>query len=60
MIHQLHQHNGWIPNLLLPILPIFVITIVAWIIAKYLEPITRKLIKQLLSYKLVNLRQKLD
>ena len=60
MIYQLHQHNGWIPNLLLPILPIFVITIVAWIIAKYLEPITRKLIKQMLSYKSVTLGQKIE
>ena len=60
MINQLHDAHPTVPGYLLPILPTIIVTIVAWIIAKYLEPITRKLIKQLLSYKLVNLRQKLN
>ncbi len=60
MINQIHDAYPTVPSYLLPILPTIAVTIVAWLIAKFLEPITRKLIKQLLSYKLVNLRQKLD
>lgn len=60
MINQIHDAYPTVPSYLLPIFPTIVVTIVAWLIAKFLEPITRKLIKQLLSYKLVNLRQKLD
>ncbi|MBC7756086.1 MAG: acyltransferase [Bdellovibrio sp.] len=60
MINQIHNQFTYMLGYLLPILPIIVVIIVAWLIAKFLEPITKKLIKQLLSYKLVNLRQKLD
>lgn len=60
MINQLHDHYPDVPNYLLPILPTIVVTIMAWIIARYLEPMTRKLIKQAWSFKTVNLSQKLD
>ena len=60
MINQLHDAYPAVPAFLLPVLPIIVVVIVAWIIAKYLEPQTRKLINQVLMYKVVNLSQKLD
>ena len=60
MINQIHDAYPTVPGYLLPILPTIVVTIVAWNIAKYLEPLTRKLIKQAFSFKSVNLHQKLD
>ena len=47
MIYQLHQYQGWISNLLLPILPIFVVAFVAWVIAHYFEPVLRIGIKRI-------------
>jgi peptidoglycan/LPS O-acetylase OafA/YrhL len=60
MINQIHDAYPTVPGYLLPIVPTIIVTIVAWIIAKYLEPMTRKLIKQALSFKTVNLSRKLD
>jgi peptidoglycan/LPS O-acetylase OafA/YrhL len=60
MINQLHNFNAEIPSYALPILPVALDIVVAWLIAKYFEPMTRKAIKQLLSFKTVNLSQKLD
>jgi peptidoglycan/LPS O-acetylase OafA/YrhL len=60
MINQIHNFNAEIPSFSLPILPIALIILVAWLIAKYLEPQARKWIKQLLSYKLLSFKQKLD
>ena len=60
MINQIHDAYPTVPGYLLPILPTIVMTIVAWIIAKYLEPIARKLIKQMLSYKSVTLDQNIE
>ena len=60
MIIQLHDAYPNVPGYLLPILPTIVVTIVAWIIAQYLEPMVRKAIKQLLSFKTAQLNQKLD
>jgi peptidoglycan/LPS O-acetylase OafA/YrhL len=60
MINQLHQLNAAIPGYALAILPILIIVLVSWIIAKYLEPRTRTWIKRLFSVKSVNLSQKLD
>ena len=60
MINQTHDAYPTVLGYLLPILPTIVVAIVAWIIAKYLEPLTRKLIKQAFSFKSVNLQQKLD
>ena len=60
MINWLSQSYSTKLGYLLPIVPIIIVSAVAWIIAQYLEPITRKLIKQALSFKTVNLSQKLD
>ena len=60
MINQLHDTYPNVPSYLLPVLPTIVVTIVAWVIAQYLEPMTRKGIKQLLSFKAAQLNQKLD
>lgn len=48
MIIQLHNQYDWIPMFLLPLLPISGIIFVAWIIARYLEPVVRQFIKNLL------------
>ncbi len=45
MIVQLHHSFNWIPGILLPVLPILGIILVSWLIARYLEPSLRKLIK---------------
>ena len=47
-IFQLHQNQGCIPNLLLPILPIFLVAFMAWVIARYLEPVLKIVIKIIL------------
>jgi peptidoglycan/LPS O-acetylase OafA/YrhL len=60
MINQIHDTYPTVPGYLLPIVPTIIVTVVAWIIAKYLEPLTRKYIKQALAFNSVNLRQKLD
>lgn len=60
MINQLHNFNTEIPSYALPILPVVLEILVAWLIAKYCEPLARKWIKQLLSTKLLNYKQKLD
>ena len=60
MINQIHDAYPIAPGYLLPVLPTIVMIVVAWIIAKYLEPITRKLIKHMLSYKSVTLGQKIE
>ncbi len=60
MINQIHDAYPTMPSYLLPIVPTVIITIVAWLIARYLEPMTRKFIKQAFSFKAVNLSQKLD
>jgi peptidoglycan/LPS O-acetylase OafA/YrhL len=46
MINQLNQRYDWIPNLLLPILPILLIIFIAWVIARHLEPAFRAVIKK--------------
>lgn len=60
MINQLHNLNVTIPSYLLPIAPFIIIIVVAWIIARHIEPEARKRIKQILSFKSVSLSQKLD
>lgn len=45
MIRQLEQLMPWIPHWMLPILPILFLILVAWLIATYLEPQVRGLIK---------------
>jgi peptidoglycan/LPS O-acetylase OafA/YrhL len=51
MVVQLHQAAAWMPMYLLPILPIFVVVLIAWVIARYLEPNLRMLIKRFLKNK---------
>lgn len=48
MIVQLHNQYDWMPLFLLPLLPILGLIFVAWIIARYLEPVVRQIIKNLL------------
>ena len=48
MIVQLHNQYDWMPLFLLPLLPILGLIFVAWIIARYLEPVVRQFIKNLL------------
>lgn len=55
MINQLHDAYPNVPAYLLPILPTIVVTMVAWVIAQYLEPMVRKAIKQLMSFKTTQL-----
>ncbi|MEO6117972.1 MAG: hypothetical protein ABIP37_02755, partial [Methylotenera sp.] len=55
MIVQLHHYFNWIPGILLPVLPILGIILTAWLIARYLEPNLRKLIKN----SLLKIRNKL-
>ena len=51
MIHQLHAVANWMPGYLLPVLPITGLIFVAWIIAKYLEPNLRHIIKRFFTNK---------
>lgn len=51
MIMQLSQYHADFPQFLLPIPPILGIVFVAWIIAQYLEPALRRIIRQLLQPK---------
>ena len=60
MINQIHDSYPILPNVMLPIVPTLMSIGVAWIIAKYLEPFTRKLIKRVFSFNPINLNQKLD
>ena len=60
MINQIYDAYPTVPSYLLPVLPTVLVTVVAWIIAKYLEPQTRKYIKLALTLKSVKLTQKLD
>ena len=48
MIIQLHNQYDWMPLFLLPLLPILGLIFVAWIVARYLEPVVRQFIKNLL------------
>ncbi len=52
MIIQLNQHHIDMPLFLLPMLPIIGIIFAAWIIAQYLEPALKQLIKQLPQLKI--------
>ena len=45
MIVQLHHEDNWIPGILLPLIPVLGIIIVAWLIARFLEPRVRSFIK---------------
>jgi len=58
MINQIYDAYPTVPSYLLPVLPTVLVTAVAWIIAKYLEPQTRKYIKLALTLKSVKLTQK--
>ncbi|MGZ8272072.1 MAG: acyltransferase family protein [Methylophilus sp.] len=58
MIIQLHQQYSWIPGYLLPIAPILGIIFVSWLIARHLEPNARTIIRNILSIKFSELRQK--
>lgn len=49
MIQQLEQLMPWAPHWMLPILPIVFLILIAWIVASYLEPEARKLIKRVLQ-----------
>lgn len=60
MINQIHDRYPLLPNILLPVVPTLLSIAAAWIIARFLEPYTRNLIKQFFSFKSVNLNQKLD
>jgi len=51
MIRQLHHANLGLPDFLLPYLPILLIIAVAWLIARYLEPATKSVIKNLIAYR---------
>ena len=51
MIHQLHAVARWMPGYLLPVLPIILLVFVAWVIAKYLEPNLRHIIKRFFTNK---------
>jgi peptidoglycan/LPS O-acetylase OafA/YrhL len=51
LIVQLHDADAWVPMYLLPILPILVVMLIAWLIAQYLEPNLRMLIKCLFKNK---------
>jgi peptidoglycan/LPS O-acetylase OafA/YrhL len=51
MVVQLHQAAVWMPMYLLPILPIFLVMLIAWVIARYLEPNLRMLIKRFFKNK---------
>ncbi len=48
IIVQLHHQYDWIPLFFLPLLPVSGLIFVAWIIARYLEPVVRQFIKNLL------------
>jgi peptidoglycan/LPS O-acetylase OafA/YrhL len=50
MIRQLHSANLGLPDFLLPYLPIMLIVIVAWLIARYLEPATKSVIKNMIAF----------
>lgn len=52
MIHQLHAVANWMPGYLLPVLPIIWLIFVAWIIAKYVEPNLRHIIKRFFTNKI--------
>ena len=60
MINQIHDTYPILPGIMLPVVPTLMSVGVAWIIAQYLEPFTRKLIKRLFTFNSVNLKQKLD
>lgn len=58
MINQIHHAYPNVPGYLLPILPIAGIIFFSWIIARYLEPATRKLIRNLFSININKLQKK--
>ena len=60
MINQIHDTYPILPGIMLPVVPTLMSVGVAWIIAQYCEPFTRKLIKRLFTFNSVNLKQKLD
>lgn len=59
LIVQLHQTVVWIPMYLLPVLPILLLMLIAWVIAQYLEPSLRLLIKHFFNNKLIYSSSKL-
>lgn len=49
MIRQINEAAPWLPHWMLPLMPIGLITLVAWLIASYLETPLRQWIKKQLS-----------
>jgi peptidoglycan/LPS O-acetylase OafA/YrhL len=49
LIMQLYPQLKWLPGYFLPVLPLLIVVFAAWIVANYLEPYTRKVIRNLFS-----------
>lgn len=57
MITQVHDTYPNVPGYLLPLLPIAGIIFVSWLVARYLEPVTRELIKNLVAFNIRAIKQ---